>query len=62
MKITTVVNKILRLKEERDKLNKSRIKHFQTFKKELGQEKQLTRELNEQIEELHQFRTNESNM
>ena len=50
-----VVKEILRLKNMRKDAIKWKSDHYQKFKNFLGKEQELTRQLNEQLEELEQF-------
>ena len=50
-----VIKEILRLKNMRKDAIKWKADHYQKFKAFLGKEQELTRQLNEQLEELEQF-------
>ncbi len=51
-----VVQRVIYLKIEGDKLNKIRVKAFQEYKDHLGKEQELTRKLNEALTELKEFK------
>lgn len=51
-----VVQKIIYLKEERDNVNRKRIKNFQEYKKMLGREQELSRKINSELDELSRFK------
>ena len=51
-----VIKEILRLKNMRKDAVKWKSENYQKFKMHLGKEQELTRQLNEQIEELEAFR------
>ncbi len=51
-----IIQRILKIKEERKETVKSKTEHYQKFRKLLGKEQELSRKLNEELEELEQFR------
>ena len=50
-----IVKTILSIKNRRKDAEKWKADHYQKYKVFLGKEQELTRQLNEQIEELEQF-------
>lgn len=55
-KLNGIVQRLLIIKKSRDKVRLNKEEHYKFFKQELRKEQELTRQLNELIENLEEFR------
>lgn len=55
-KLVKHVQEVLKVKDERNKEKDKKIDHYQKFKHHLGRTQELTRLLNEKIEEFEEYR------
>lgn len=55
-KMNGIVQRLLLIKKSRENVRFKKEEHYREFKKELRKEQELTRQLNELIENLEEFR------
>ncbi|KKM60139.1 hypothetical protein LCGC14_1544820 [marine sediment metagenome] len=55
-KLMKHVQDVLKIKDERNVHADKKIEHFQKWKQHLGKEQELTRRLNEKLEEFEEYR------